>query len=107
LNSKVFPGPFTDLSACLGFCTSIPQQGVKYQLWYLKKKIMEGSLYKYSMKNILRTAKFLPTFGYFKGIPLDIFFYGIFIETPPPQFVFKYQNWYFTPCCGLEVHYPT
>ena len=33
--SKVFPGPLTDLSAWVGFCTSSPQQGVKYQLWYL------------------------------------------------------------------------
>jgi hypothetical protein len=23
------------------------------------------------------------------------------------QFIFKHQNWYLTPCCGLEVHYPT
>jgi hypothetical protein len=36
--SKVFPRPLTDLSAWGGFCTSSPQQGVKYQLcqiWYL------------------------------------------------------------------------
>jgi hypothetical protein len=30
--SKVFPEPLTDLSAWVGFCTSNPQQGVKYQL---------------------------------------------------------------------------
>jgi hypothetical protein len=30
--SKIFPGPLTDLSAWVGgFCTSSPQQGVKYQ----------------------------------------------------------------------------
>jgi len=29
---KVFPGSLTDLSAWVGFCTSSPQQGVKYQL---------------------------------------------------------------------------
>ena len=33
--SKVLPGPLTDLSACVGFCTSSPQQGVKYQHWNL------------------------------------------------------------------------
>ena len=33
--SKVLPGPLTDWSAWVGFCTSSPQQGVKYQLWYL------------------------------------------------------------------------
>jgi hypothetical protein len=27
-----------------------------------------GGLYKYTIKNISRTAKFLPTFGYLKGI---------------------------------------
>jgi hypothetical protein len=30
--SKVLPGPLADLSAWVGFCTSSPQQGVKYQL---------------------------------------------------------------------------
>ena len=34
LKSKVLPGPLTDLSAWVGFCTSSPQQGVKYQLYY-------------------------------------------------------------------------
>ena len=33
--------------------------------------------------------------------------YGIFIEPLSPQLFFKYQSWYLTPCCGLEVHYPT
>ena len=26
---------------------------------------------------------------------------------PPPQKKFKYQSWYLTPCCGLEVQKPT
>ena len=30
--SKVLPGSLTDLSTWVGFCTSSPQQGVKYQL---------------------------------------------------------------------------
>jgi hypothetical protein len=30
--SNVLPGPVTDLSAWVGFCTSSPQQGVKYQI---------------------------------------------------------------------------
>jgi hypothetical protein len=29
--SKICPGPLTDLSAWVGFCTSSPQQGVKYR----------------------------------------------------------------------------
>jgi hypothetical protein len=28
-NSKVLPGPLTDLSAWVGFCTSSPQHGVR------------------------------------------------------------------------------
>jgi hypothetical protein len=39
---------------------------------YLKKKLWMGGLYKYPMKNILRTAKFLTTWGvnqrYFPGL---------------------------------------
>ena len=30
--SKVLSEPLTDLSVWVGFCTSSPQQGVKYQL---------------------------------------------------------------------------
>jgi hypothetical protein len=30
--SKVFPGPLTDISPWVVFCTSNPQQGVKYQI---------------------------------------------------------------------------
>jgi hypothetical protein len=30
--SKVLAGPLTDLSTYVGYCTSSPQQGVKYQL---------------------------------------------------------------------------
>jgi hypothetical protein len=30
--SKVLPGSLTDIGAWVGFCTSSPQQGVKYQL---------------------------------------------------------------------------
>jgi hypothetical protein len=34
----------------------------------LEKKMRRGGLYKYPMKNISRTAKFLLTFGKVKGI---------------------------------------
>jgi hypothetical protein len=33
---------------------------MNFDIW---KKIVEGDLYKYPMKNISRTAKFLPTLG--------------------------------------------
>jgi hypothetical protein len=28
----------------VGFCTSSPQQSIKYQLWYLKNNLCRGSL---------------------------------------------------------------
>jgi hypothetical protein len=34
-------------------------------------------------------------------------FHGIFIEIPLHNFFFKYQCWYLTPCCGLEVQKST
>jgi hypothetical protein len=37
IKSKVLPGPLTDLSAWVGFWTSIPEQGVKYHLWVKEK----------------------------------------------------------------------
>ena len=70
--SKVLAGPLFDWSAWVCFCTSSPQQVVKYQLWYLIFFCFGGGLYKYSMKNILRTEKFLPTWGlnqkYYPGL---------------------------------------
>jgi hypothetical protein len=33
--------------------------------------------------------------------------HGIFIEPPPPYTRIKYQCWYLTLCCGLEVQIPT
>jgi hypothetical protein len=33
---------------------------INFDIW---TKIMEGGLYKYAIKNISRTAKFLPTLG--------------------------------------------
>jgi hypothetical protein len=33
--------------------------------------------------------------------------FGHVTSVPPPQFVFKYQSWYLTPCCGLELHFST
>jgi hypothetical protein len=49
------------LSAWVGFCTSSPQQGVTYQLWYFA--LVGGEPYKYPMNNCQRTAKFFPTWG--------------------------------------------
>jgi hypothetical protein len=40
-------------------------QNINFDIW---KKIVEGGLYKYPIKNISRTVKFLPTFSQVKGI---------------------------------------
>jgi hypothetical protein len=56
--SKVLPGSLTDLSAWVDFCTSSPQQGVKYQLYYYFF-FLEGGVYKYPMKNILFFMEYL------------------------------------------------
>ena len=54
---------------CLGgimhLTTTAGFQNINFDIW---KKIVEGVLYKYLIKNISRTAKFLPTFGQVKGI---------------------------------------
>ena len=42
-----------------------------------------------------------------RTLPSLIYFYGIFIETPLHNFFFKYQSWYLTSYCGLEVEKPT
>jgi hypothetical protein len=45
-----------------------PTAGCQISILIFEKKIVEGGLYKYPMKNISRTAKFLPTFSQVKGI---------------------------------------
>ena len=40
-------------------------QNINFDIW---TKIVEGGLYKYPIKNISRTAKFLPIFGQVKDI---------------------------------------
>ena len=85
-----------------------PQFAFKYQNWYLIPCCgLEVRYPTYALKSVKDPGN---TFNLAKGgqelcRPWYIF-HGIFIETPP-QFVFKYQNWYLIPCCGLEVQYPT
>ena len=40
-----------------------PTAGYQISIFKFVKKIVEGGLYKYPMKNISKTAKFFPTFG--------------------------------------------
>jgi len=50
------PGFLTDLSAWVGFYTSSPQQGVKFELWYLNFCFVENISIKYPMKNSQRQS---------------------------------------------------
>jgi hypothetical protein len=61
--SKVFRGPLTDLSACVNFCTSSPQQGVKYQHWYLIFFYGGGSLL-ISHSKYIKDGKVLDHLGF-------------------------------------------
>jgi hypothetical protein len=45
-----------------------PTAGCQISVLIFEKKLSRGVLYKYPIKNISRTAKFLPTFGKVKGI---------------------------------------
>jgi hypothetical protein len=123
--SKVLPGPFTDLSAWVGFCTSSPQQGVKYQHWYLIF-LYGGEKIKYqcwyltpccglevhkptqelkSVKGPGNTFDWHPKWE--RTLPSLIYFSWDIYRDPPSIKKIKYQCWYLTPCCGLEVQKPT
>ena len=100
--SKVLPGPLTDLSAWVGFCTWSPQQGVKYQLWYLDFscgdpinipwKIANGRQSSFSLgdevKGITRAfywLKFLGGFLHLKstaGCQISTLIFGFFVGGP-------------------------
>jgi hypothetical protein len=45
-----------------------PTAGCQISNVIFEKKLWTGGLYKYPIKNISRTVKFLPTFGLVKGI---------------------------------------
>jgi hypothetical protein len=45
-----------------------PTAECQISILIFENKLWRGGLYKYPIKNISRTAKFLPTFGYVKAI---------------------------------------
>jgi hypothetical protein len=58
---------------CLGgFLHLKPTVGCQISTLIFEKQIMEGGLYKYPMKNILKTAKVLITWGLSQGIAPNI-----------------------------------
>ena len=94
--SKIFPGPLTDLSAWVGFCTSSPQQGVKYQHWYLILFYGGGSLL-ISHEKYIKDGKVLAHLGcqsqVLPGPLIDLSAWVGFCTSSPQQGV-KYQHWY-------------
>ena len=46
-----------------------PTAGYQISFFIFEKKLWKGGLYKYHMKNISRTAKFLPTLAKLKVFP--------------------------------------
>ena len=70
--SKILVGSLTDECVWVGICTSSPQQSLEYQLWYLIF-FVEGVLYEYPLKNILRPAKYLTTWGFSQRYCLGLY----------------------------------
>jgi hypothetical protein len=88
--SMVLPWSLTDLSAWVGFRTSSPQQGVKYQLWYLKNKLWRGGVLVRKPTQALKSVKDQGnTFDWnpkwTKTLPLSIYFSCDIYKDPPPQ----------------------
>ena len=70
IKSKVLPGPLTDLSAWVGFCTSSPQQGVKYQLCYLNFFVERGVSINFQ-KKYMKDGKVLAHLGFNSKVLAD------------------------------------
>ena len=99
-----FPLTLTDLSAWVGFCTSSPQQGVKYQLWYLKTCLWKGGGTLWISHQKFPTAKFLPTWGLNqKVLPGSLTDLSACVGfcTSSPQLGVKYQLWNALKCHAL------
>ena len=86
-----------------------PQFVFKYQSWYLPPccgiEVHYPTSALKSVKDPRNTVKLSPK--WVRILPSLIYFLWDIYGNPSPQLFFKYQNWYLTPCCGIEVHYPT
>ena len=59
-----------------------------------------------SVKGPVNTFEFSPKWS--RTLPSLIYFSWDINRDPPPSIKkIKYQSWYLTPCCGLEVQKPT
>jgi hypothetical protein len=104
--SKVFPGSLAALSSWVGFCTSSPQQGVQYQLWYLD--LGGGTLY-ISHAKLPMDSKVLSHLGFrskvLPGSLIDLRTWLRFCTSGPQQGV-KYQLWYLDLGGGDPINIP-
>jgi hypothetical protein len=75
--SKVLPGPLTDLCTWVEFCTSSPQQVVKYHLWYLD---LGGAMHIPWTITKGRQSSF--PLGFKSICRSSVIFHGIFIGSP-------------------------
>jgi hypothetical protein len=87
----------------------LPQFVFKYQSWYLTPYC---GLEVHYLTSALKSAKdpcntFSLSSKWARTLPSLIYYLWDIYGDPPPQFVFKCQSWYLTPCCRLEVLYPT
>jgi hypothetical protein len=95
--SKILLGPLIDVSAFVGFCTSSPQQGVKYQLLYLNFALWRGVSIT-SHEQYIKDSKVLDHLGFLSKVlpgPLTDLSAWVGFCTSSPQQGFKYQLYYF------------
>ena len=107
LMSKVLLGPFTDLRALVGFCSSRPQDGVKYQLWYLDFVWWDPINIPLKIGN--RREMLFSQLGLMSKVllwPLSDLFACLGNCTSSPHQGFKYQIWYFYFCMRDPIIIP-
>jgi hypothetical protein len=92
--SKVLPVPLTELIAWVGFCTSRPQQDVKYQLWYLDF-FGEHPIYNpWIIDKGWQSSSHLRLKSKVLTVPLTDLYAWVGFCTSSPQKGVKYQLWY-------------
>jgi hypothetical protein len=81
----------------------------KYQSWYLtpycRLEVQKPIQALKSVKDPGNTFDLNPKWS--RTLPSLIYFSWDIYRDPPPKKKIKYQSWYLTPCCGLEVQNPT
>ena len=85
-----------------------PQINIKYQSWYLTPccgfEVQNLTQALQSVKGPDNTFDLNPKWA--RTLSSLIYCSWNINRDLPPQINFKYQSWYLTPCCGLEVQKP-